>query len=790
MQKKQLLVLIFTLFSMPFIAQNSEITGYVLDKQSDEVLSNASVHLEMENKEIGGEITNEKGEFAFKNLKEGKYHLQIKYLGYFPQSRKITLKKGEVKKINIYMEVDIKNLLAVEIIDDKIENTPYSKVTIKKEEMEKSSVKDIGEFLRTIPNLHSVRKGGVNMDPVIRGYKFSQLNIIADNGLSIEGGCPNRMDPTTAHVEAGDIEAIEVLKGPHALRFGPNFGGVINMHTINPRPFKEFQVHVKGNIGFESNWNGEKQHLTVLGGGEKVFFALTGNNHNYGNYTDGEGNKVRSRFQKTGYTAKLGFSPAKNHIVYATYSQFYANNVAFSALPMDERFDDTKLYSIDYRAKDINKTISSLFFKAYYTDVDHTMDNKERSFGDTVAAVANIGAQRMGYRAEAGLNVFGGHLFIGSDYRSTDKDGKRDKNMIIQPPTPMGSYPVKVEKLWNNANITNLGVFGEYKREFGKIEMIAALRADFNSAYSDSISLTNMMGMDLIGTTAEETESSYTNFSFSLGGSYSITEKLTASLSLGRGVRSPDMIERFIISLPVGYDNYEYLGNPQLKPEANNELDISLKRSCKRSGAFELTGFYSIVQDYITGDYVPTSEQKPMTQSVVGVKRFENMGTANLYGFEFGYTSPNQYKLFAKLTAAYTAGHLAEGTYYTINANNDVTDSETIKNDPLSEIPPFETNLFLGYKINDSKFIPELKLRYVADQNRISEIHYEPTSPGFFLADFTLTYNHNKYFSVVGGVNNIFDNAYFEHLNRRVIGTNTRIYEPGRVLFVNLIFNI
>ena len=61
------------------------------------------------------------------------------------------------------------------------------------------------------------------------------------------------------------LRAIEVVKGPFALRYGPVMGGVVNMLTINPRPFDKFQVHVKANIGYESNWNGQRQHFTVLG---------------------------------------------------------------------------------------------------------------------------------------------------------------------------------------------------------------------------------------------------------------------------------------------------------------------------------------------------------------------------------------------------------------------------------------------------------------------------------------------------------------------------------------------
>ena len=36
----------------------------------------------------------------------------------------------------------------------------------------------------------------------------------------------------------------------------------------------------------------------------------------------------------------------------------------------------------------------------------------------------------------------------------------------------------------------------------------------------------------------------------------------------------------------------------------------------------------------------------------------------------------------------------------------------------------------------------------------------------------------------------LFDQAYFEHLNRNIIGTKYSLYEPGRSFYVNLFFKI
>ncbi len=785
---KSIYFILFSLFISYITSAQSlgGVEGYVRDATTLAKMPSVEILISPHSK---GMLTNSKGHYSIKGLPPGKYILHAKHLGYIPFEKELSIVAGKITTLNIVLPIDIKELLAVEIRDDKINNHAYSKVVMKEAQIEQRPVRDIGDFLREIPNLYAVRKGGANLDPVIRGFKFKQLNVQLDNGLRMEGGCPNRMDPTTSHVEASDIEAIEVLKGPFALRYGPVMGGVINMLTATPRPFDKFQIHLKASIGYESNWNGMRQHYAIYGGGKKVFFTLTANNSKYGNYTDGAGNSIPSSFHKYGYTAKLGIAPTKNQELILTYSAFYARNVQFSALPMDERADNTKLYSLDYSVKIKSKHINSFRFKAYLTDVDHTMDNKQRGFSDTVVSVSHILAQRYGYRAEFDITTGQkSHLFVGTDMYAIAKDGDRNKLMIGQYPMN-GKVPVKIENLWNNAGINNYGLFTEYRINRGLWESVAALRLDYNSACSDSISLFNMKKHDILNVAADSTKSQFLNISFSFGITRKITENSSLGVSIGRGVRSPGMLERFIINLPVGFDNYEYIGNPHLKPEANNELDIVFKHTNRNVGGIELTAFYSVVQNYIGGTYLPPAVQKPLTQKVLGVKEFNNLGEANLYGFEFSFATPERYKWRLSYTSAITMGDIKHVEVLKFDANRNVIGKQIINNDPLGEIPPFNMNLNLSYKFFNNKLVPSMNVRYSAAQNRVSKAMQELTTPAFTLLDMSVSYRYNANFRIVGGVNNALNRAYYEHLNRRVLGTDSRIYEPGRVFFTNLIFN-
>lgn len=673
------------------------------------------------------------------------------------------------------------DLEGVEVREVEKRPEPFQVDILKKREIYETAVRDAGDILRKVPNVSGIRKGGIGLDPVVRGFKYSQLNVQLNNGHKIEGGCPNRMDPAMSHIDVDDIAAMEVIKGPFALRYGPNFGGVINVLTVRPAPADKLSFHVKAMQGFESNWNGSKQHLALYGGNGDIFFRLMGNYKKYGDYEDGNGNTVSSHFTRYNYSAAFGAVPWKGHELILSFEDSHGRNVMYPSLPMDERTDDTRLMSLDYTIDDLSGTFRELNLKCYHSAVSHAMDNKERPFSDTVVAVSEIDAINMGYRLEGRFSLGRGHLWVGTDLEDIRKDGARVKTRILEP-----TMPVMKENLWANAHIRDYGFFTEFRRTFNALELVAAARVDLNAARSDDLRLEKMGNLVFFD---GETGSDFTNFSASLGGTCHLTGDIDLSLSFGRGMRSADMVERFIILLPIGYDNYDYLGNPQLKPEINYEADLGAQINRENSGVLNLNGFFSYVEDYITGRYLPPSVVKPQTKGVLGVKEFYNEDRVFLWGWEVSYRSPAMYRWGVRFHAARTCGVNPGAKKYVFDEGN-LVGVTSLENDPLSEIPPLEANLTFRYTFLDNAVIPKVSVRAVGRQDRASEAFNEPETPGFITASAGLSWRFNRYFTATGGVNNIFDKAYYEHLNRRIVGGGGNLYEPGRIFYVNLIFSV
>jgi iron complex outermembrane receptor protein len=202
-----------------------------------------------------------------------------------------------------------------------------------------------------------------------------------------------------------------------------------------------------------------------------------------------------------------------------------------------------------------------------------------------------------------------------------------------------------------------------------------------------------------------------------------------------------------------------------------------------------VNGFFSYVKDYISAEMLPSSVIMPATLGVPGVKQYVNVDDATFTGFEFGYTSPQAFKLGVNVIAALTYGRIPTVTKYIISAGQ-ITGDTVIKNDALPEIPPFETTLSVNYRLLNGKIVPKVSYRLVAAQHHVSNAFYEHETPGFSVLNISVAYKVSKNIDINAGVNNIFNVSYYEHLNRKIIGSSEKLYEPGRMIFVTLNLSI
>ncbi len=616
---------------------------------------------------------------------------------------------------------------------------------------------DGGDVLSKIPAISGIRKSAnYGFDPVLRGFKYEQINIVMNGAQSAIAACPNRMDPPTSQMAPNMMGKVEVYKGPHALRFGNAFGGTINFVAAKPEFSTKQKVYGRISGGYESNGNILRTEGMVGIKSKRYDLGVFGSISQGGNYTDGDANEVLARFARSSFGANLGVKiTEKQHITLSAHRNF-ANDVDFVALPMDLREDDTWMLNAGHEINIAGHSLTKWKTMVYGTFVDHFMDNRLKELEPRlINAQTDAKTKMLGARTEGYWKFEKQNLYLGADFKSENAKGEREREFLMGP----NAGNIIIDKAWQNGTINKTALFAEYQLSKGSLSFVISGRVELNqSSITDADADFETMYVN--------TDATQLNPAISFGVVKELNSKYNIGLWLGRGQRSGSLTERFINYFSVGNDPYEMLGNPELKPEANNQIDATLEYKSNRA-RLNFDVFVAYLQNYISSEI--DTNLSPNIPISPGVRRFTNIDNAFKTGFEFNWNQELFLNLYHNFYVAYT---YAQNLYLS---------------EPLAEIAPMDLRYSLYGKLLKNKLKPELRARYVLKQNRVSDEFGEKESADFGVLDFHISYKVIKILNLTAGVNNIFDKAYYEHLNRAVKSKSPApINAPGRSYFISL----
>ena len=660
----------------------------------------------------------------------------------------------EAQNDTIYME---------EILIEAPQTDNLYKSKINANTLDLKNIHDVGNIFINEPGFGVIKRGNYAMEPVLRGFKYEQLNIQYNNGSSSSNACPNRMDPVISQISPEEIDKIEVIKGPYSVRYGQAFGGVLNVVTRKPLKTDVFKIKGSVNGAYQSNGSNFYNGIDLLMADKKYDLTLNAGYKNFGNYSSGSGKEIASSFKRTGYSVKFGYNFNAKHRFQLSWKQGFAKDILHAGLPMDSDKDNSSLMALDYLANNLSKSITSLKVKIYASYVDHEMSNTMRPNYAIVHAVTPVTATIYGGRTELGLKISGKDMaFLGVDYKHIGKDGARTRevyvNVCTTPPTPFDPPKVFNDYVWQDSEINDLGLFFENHRQLNSnLKWIIGTRFDFvnyaihdpaptfSEQYNNAISPHNQI-----------------NIAANTSLSWKITDDAKLQWAIGRGERAPDISEMFINHFSIGSDAFEYLGNPNLKSEVNYQTDLRYDQKIKNINVY-VNVFYSYLNNFITAKLDTTLDKmflpcKPPAHA----KRFDNIDKAMMTGFEMGFEWAVSEHLIYTLNAGYT---LAQNISW---------------DEPLAEIPPFTANTSLSYQTK--KFEALMTGHLAADQNRISESFAETSTPGYAVFDVTVNYEPLPWIEIFASVTNLLNKNYVNHLSRayKNMDISSLYYEPGR----------
>lgn len=739
------------LISHPALGEVEQIHGSVMVSVENVPVMFGKVFIEEEQYVVE---TDENGLFTL-FLEPGTYTLTISHPSFFPrQVEYIVSQNSSLPELTILLN----RPQIVEKIFVSAQNNAdlFSSSQIARYKIDEMNTRDIGEFLRSEPGINGIKKGGAFIDPVLRGFKTDQINVQIDGGSHVTGACPNRMDPPTSHIQSEDLEAIEIIRGPHTVRFGPVFGGLINLVTPVPQQTEDFSITGTVLGGYESSSDGKRSRLSLSGALKPFDFYLGGGIKDYGNYTDGDGETVQSSFEMRDYLIKLGTNISESQRIQFTARQSFMRDALYPALPMDADEDNTTMVAFDHRKNFESQVLESSRFKLYYSTVEHIMSNARKGTAAMMDAVTDADTVHAGGRYEISLSIGQGTVYSGLDYSDMTIDGTRTRDV------KMGEMAGRhfEDIIWPDAEIEDFGLFAEL--DYSITDLFTVLfgsRVDWvkSDAGNPDPSYQEIYGADLARDDV--------NTALSAGVAYEVTDDSTLSLSFGRSVRSPNVTERYIFLLPVGKDNFDYLGNPELQPEENRQLELRYNGSYKTL-YWDSSMYYSSINDYISASV--NEEITSRSPGVEGVKVFKNIEEATLYGGEVraGIYVGERMNFFGGIS--YVRGE-DEG-----------------RNEPLAEIAPFESSLGARYTSPEKLYWTQVSGRFVNSQDRVSGSFAEKKSPGFSILDIRGNLRLGQSFSLNAGISNLLDTAYYEHLNRLEKTTGEPIFEQGRNVYLTL----
>lgn len=751
-----LALLILFLGAAPTLAQSGTLSVSVSDTDG-RPLANAAVRVDGTRL---GAFTSADGNATISGVPAGERSITTSLLGYGNERLTVTVVGGGALDVDIVLVAAPLQVTGIEVSVLRPDLSPD--VQVEETEFQEENPHDVGAVMRSLPGLDAIRRGGLGLDPVVRGLRDTQVGAYVDGMRTLPGG-PGGMDTPLSHVDPSAIKGMEVMKGPYALTWGAGNMSAIRVETQRLPLRGTAPVSGQLRAGYDTNLSASETGLELTGAGSSVAYAASGAWREGGDYVSGAGLETPSSFTSGELRGRLGIftGPAST----LTLSGWYQGqrDIDYPGRPLDAAFFDTYNGALRWQHQPAAGVVRSFDAMAYVYTVDHAMNNDGKPtalanpdrmppFAMDILTVANT--EMLGGRLATELAPGGDwKMEVGGDAYTADHNASgtnrnRDTGMVM------------MERLiWGGANMTSLGLFAKADHPLGPMSASGTIRVDHVRADADSAST---FFMDNASSDLASTE---TNLSGALTLSLPVTSRWSLSGGIGSVVRTADANERFSDRAPSkrAQIGAEFLGDPGLRAERSTQVDLWVDARYSRWAA-SVNVFWQRIDDAITIEATDLPRMSPM--SAPTVFQYVN-GDARYRGAE----ASGQISLTEAVTVSASTAHLW---------GEDVTLDE-----PALGVSPWRADLDVRWEPATDAFL-QLSGRTVARQDRVSSTRGESSTPGYETVDVHAGIPLPGGVTARFGVDNLFDRAYTNHLNARNPFTGFAVPEPGRVLFVRM----
>jgi iron complex outermembrane receptor protein len=658
-------------------------------------------------------VADENGKYEFSGIPAGRYTVIAHFAGFQDAAKSLVLAPGGNEVVDFLMQLTgVKEQVTITATGDKQAAFDAIQPTItvgSSNILEHGSV-GLGDALSDQPGVAMRSATPASSRPVIRGFDGDRV-LVAIDGFrdgSVAALSENHAEP----IDLMSLDRIEVVRGPSTLLYGSNaFGGVVNAIS---RHDEDFQSGLRGYftaIGGSTNGQAAASGGAEYGVKNWMLWG-SGSGLRTGDYRAGDNfGTLENTFVRNGSgNGGFGYFGCKDFFT-ANYN-YYRNRYGIPIDPEDpeERTETIGISRHNVRFsggfRDLNSFIESIKFTFDYSKYSHRESEifegdpltlRFTDFNNKVYSYRGVFSQK---KHENLSGTFG----LDGYYRQYLISG--DETLL------QGSVTQNLNSVFALEQIDLEHVTFQFG---GRVE---------NSRYRPTnLSLINR---DLTG------------FSGAVGMRVGLWNNGAFTANFSHSARLPDL-EEFYNNGPHDDTVSFEIGNPNLKKETSDSIDLSLRHQGKRFRA-DANFFYYNIRNFVF--LMPTGEVDEDTELPVAL-----------------YVQGDSHFTGAEANAEYDVNR-----YLNLFSGVDYVRAKLNSGVDLPRIPPLRGRL--GFEAHTRGFTVRPELILVADQDRV--FTNETRTPGYSVFNITGSYTFiGKHIANTFAVNafNLTDRLYFNHVS-------------------------
>jgi iron complex outermembrane receptor protein len=791
---KKILVFFFLFVLCNTIYSQNTISGKITAQSLDHF---TDIHLHAGQKTV---TIDESGRYTFGGLPNGSLKIHVSHVGFHTIDTLIQLKSN--LKLDFFLKLNTTALQEVEIINKTVgTNKSVANQQLKTATIEKYSNQSLGDALKEIAGVSSLKTGNSVVKPIINGLYGSRVPII-NNNVRLED-----QQWGTEHAPNFDINAagkITVVKGSSGLQYGGDaIGGLV---IIEPVTVKNDTLFGKTMINLDSNGKGGSLSSSIHKGNDLGLswnalgtFKYMGDKHAPDYVLSNTGNRELNfsgdlKYVANKYNASAFYSYYQSFIEILSASHTGNVNDLYQSINNQvPAIIKNFTYAINNPKQDVTHQIAKFNFNYYFNEsvflvMQYAFQSNQRLEYDV---------RRGNFNSIAALDLDLKTHTANIDLKKNGHDWNVKSGISATSQTNFANPATGVRPLIPNYDKIDFGAYGIASYHFSEtLQVDSGLRYDYSKidarkyyqksrweerGYDENLSRFIVVDYGTQWLTAPSF--TFHNISANTGFHYKLEKEWDWYTNISFASRNPNPSEFFSDGLHHSTGVIE-LGDLNLTKEQSTKLSVTLQKKFNRF-FFEINPYFNYIKDYIflepTGfettirGAFPVWEYKQTNAQFIGIDVQTHWNLTNQWSHLF--------------SLSYVHGQ---------NITN---------NEALIDMPPLNmSNKIVFSKKEWHQLFLELKSEVVFEQNRYPDNNFQTN----IIVDNTLTpvlvdistpppaYNLLHFYSemkfdifkkmtttVAFSVQNILNESYRDYLNRQRFFAD----EVGRSFQIQLKFN-